>query len=437
MKYALIGQDIAVLLPSLLTDLLEAGQAAPEICVEEKNSSMQELLEGYARRCLDRAGHGGSFRAVSSRRELLDGADCVLYAGDLMAQSRFDQDRQALMSPQEGETGLEDQARVNGGIGGLLHTLRQGAQLMPLCEDIHAHAPHARILCLSQPMSRCLEIFHALGLTALGLGTSPLRGPLGADSLAAETGHKLEEVDVSWAGLPSFQFLVSMTDRATGEDLMPRVRERMAEGAFGSMSQRWLQELDSVCIGSPLDHAQFMAAQEGYMPDARPQLSESVEHRRNRILHMNTVKDKGLRDPDGMISQLTLLTRTSPLRPGQLSLAIMRREDLSMQGVSRKNAGLIRGLSPEALVEAPLVLRHGEDETPSLSMPGPLLDLMADIDTASRLAAHAALGDVTALRECVETDPALEGLDRLYVMDVVHAMIRMHDDILTQFEEDE
>ena len=108
-----------------------------------------------------------------------------------------------------------------------------------------------------------------------------------------------------------------------------------------------------------------------------------------------------------------------------------------MQGVSRKNAGLICGLSPEALVEAPLVLRHGEDKTPSLSMPGPLLDLMADIDTASRLAAHAALGDVTALRECVETDPALEGLDRLYVMDVVHAMIRMHDDILTQFEEDE
>ena len=437
LKYALIGQDIAPMLPSLLTDLLEAGHAAPDIYIEEKNSVMQDLLEGYTRRCMDRAGNGGTVHAVSSRRELLEGADCIVYAGDLMAQSRFDQDRQALMSPTEGETGLEDQARVNGGIGGLMHALRQGAQIIPLCEQIRDLAPSALVLCLAQPLSRCLEMFSALGIRAFGLGTSALRGPLGADALAAETGHKLEEVKVSWAGLPQFQFLLEMTDRKTGEDLMPRVRERMAAGSFGSMSRRWLQEYDAVCIGSATDHAQFMAAQEGYMPEEKPQLSETVEHRKTRILHMNTVAEKGLADPDGMISQLTLLTRTSPLRPGQLSLALMRKEALDMQGVTRRCGKLIRGLSPLAWAEAPLHLEKGQDTTPSLILPGPLLDLMNEIDEASRLAGQAALGDVTALREYIETDPALEGLDRLYVMDVVHAMIRMHDDILTQFEDEE
>ena len=45
-------------------------------------------------------------------------------------------------------------------------------------------------------------------------------------------------------------------------------------------------------------------------------------------------------------------------------------------------------------------------------------------------AAKAAEGDREALRECVETDPALGGLDRLYCMDVVQALIRLHEDIL-------
>ena len=55
---------------------------------------------------------------------------------------------------------------------------------------------------------------------------------------------------------------------------------------------------------------------------------------------------------------------------------------------------------------------------------------MWEIDETNRLAARAAAGDRQALRECVETDPALEGLDRLYCMDVVNALIRLHEDVL-------
>ena len=58
---------------------------------------------------------------------------------------------------------------------------------------------------------------------------------------------------------------------------------------------------------------------------------------------------------------------------------------------------------------------------------------LREVDRANRLAAKAALGDREALREYVETDPALDGLDRLYCMDVVNALIRMHEDVLTKF----
>ena len=49
---------------------------------------------------------------------------------------------------------------------------------------------------------------------------------------------------------------------------------------------------------------------------------------------------------------------------------------------------------------------------------------------ANRLAARAAMGDPGALREYVENDPALGGLDRLYCQDVVEALIRLNEDVL-------
>ena len=71
MKLALIGQQIASLLPSMLTDLLQVGHQAADTVIEEKNSAMQELLQGYGEACLKKAGIGGSIRAVSSREEVL------------------------------------------------------------------------------------------------------------------------------------------------------------------------------------------------------------------------------------------------------------------------------------------------------------------------------------------------------------------------------
>ena len=66
-------------------------------------------------------------------------------------------------------------------------------------------------------------------------------------------------------------------------------------------------------------------------------------------------------------------------------------------------------------------------------MPEALADILCEVDRANRLAAEAAFGDREALREYVETDPAMDGLDRLYCLDVVNALIEMHSDVLTHF----
>ena len=93
MKIALIGQDVPTLLPALLTDLLFAGnEANAEVTVEESNPAMQELLQGYGEKIFEKAGKGGTILVSADRAEVLTNADCVIYAGDCQAASRFFQD---------------------------------------------------------------------------------------------------------------------------------------------------------------------------------------------------------------------------------------------------------------------------------------------------------------------------------------------------------
>ena len=107
MKIALIGQDIPTLLPGLLTDLLFAGRAEADLTAEEKNPAMTELLQGYGDAVRKKAGAGGSWTVSADRKTVLDGADCVIYAGDCQPGSRFRMDREALSGIYGMDEGLE------------------------------------------------------------------------------------------------------------------------------------------------------------------------------------------------------------------------------------------------------------------------------------------------------------------------------------------
>ena len=418
----------------MLTDLLQAGHEGADVRIEEKNSAMQDLLAGYGVACFRHADLGGSIQALSSRTKVLEGADLVIYAGDPMASSRFQQDRDALSGVEEGDEGLLDQARVNGGIGGLMHTLRQGASIVPLAHDMKSVCPDARVISLGDPVARTTDMFARLGFESYGLARSCLRGPTGLEGICRKLDMKMEDVRAVWAGLPGFSFLTSLQD-LSGRSLMSEVYALASDGVLGRLIQRWYRLYDAVAIGRVTDHAEYMPAQDDFKPEERPEMGESVEKRKDRILNMNLVREHGLEDPDGMTAQLLLLTRTPPQRPIQLGLALLRGEDLNVPDVTRKNAGIL-ALSRDAEISAPLILKQGKAVPSPVQLPGALLDLMGDIAWAHSLASQAALGDRAALRECVETDPALDGLDRLYVQDVVQAMIRMHSDILGDLFED-
>ena len=432
MKITLIGQDIPMLLPALLTDLLFVGAEHDAVIVaEEGNPAMRELLQGYGEAVFRKAGIGGEIRVTDSREEALAGADCVIYAGDPQAASRFFQDRSALGSDDENDPGLTDQARVNGGIEGLLHALRAGDAVLKLCDGMDRACPDAFVINLGQPAARTTAVFTNRGYRCYGLGRTPMRGANGVDTYAKRLQIRPENVKAVTAGLPGFAFLTEMKDGKA--DLLGKLEKAAEAGELGSLAKRWYGWWNAVPAGDVTDHAEFLPAQEGYIPDEHPEFGETVEKRKERILYMNTVREQGADSREGTMAQLLLLSKAPPIRPMKLALAVLRKETAEIPAVARRNGKMMPQLPAEAIIEAPLVLKDGTEQVREIRVPEALADILGEVDSANRLAAKAAEGDREAVRGYVETDPALAGLDRLYCMDVVDALIRMHEDVLTKF----
>lgn len=430
MKFALIGQDIPALTPTLLTDLLFTGKQAAQVWIEEKNQAMQDVLERYGKAIIEKSGIDATLTAEGDRSQVLQGADCVIYAGDCMAASRFRQDREALSGSDENDPGLTEQARVNGGIEGLLHTLRQGETVMTLCEAMQEHCPHALVVNLGQPVARTTAIFEAMGFRCYGLGRTPLRGANGLDTLCKKLHVQPKDVQATIAGLPGFAFLLGLKQQ--GENLLPRLHQMARKEELGRLTGRWLDWYEALAIGDVTDHAEFLPAQEDFIPEEDPVFGESVEQRKERILHMNAVGSQGASQREGMMAQLLLLSKAPPIRPMQLALALLRGDSLTMDAVTRINNDELPQLAKCAVIEARLTLQQGQVCPHGTQLPPPLAEICGEIDETNRLAARAAMGDRSALRECIEIDPALSGLDRLYCQELVDKLIQLHDDVLNR-----
>ena len=180
-KFAFIGQDIPMHLPFLLVDFLYAGKEDGILAVEEKNAAMRDVLQHYAEAIVYASGRKAQIIVSGNRQDVLLCAGCVVYAGDCMAATRFRQDQDALGGVKEDDPGLSDQARVHGGIEGLMHTLRQGEVVLDLCRNMRSACPKAIVVTLGQPVARTTQLFLSAGFQRMGwmmppIAETPCRG---------------------------------------------------------------------------------------------------------------------------------------------------------------------------------------------------------------------------------------------------------------------
>lgn len=176
-KFAFIGQDIPMHLPFLLVDFLYAGKEDGILAVEEKNAAMRDVLQHYAEAiCLRQRPQGADHRFRQSAGSPHGRGLRRLRRATAWRRHASGRIQEALGGVKEDDPGLSDQARVHGGIEGLLHTLRQGEVVLDLCRNMRSACPKAIVVTLGQPVARTTQLFLGAGFQAYGLDDAAYRG---------------------------------------------------------------------------------------------------------------------------------------------------------------------------------------------------------------------------------------------------------------------
>lgn len=155
----------------------------------------------------------------------LDGADFCISSAEF---GRFPGWRQDYEIPRRyGATQINGE---NGGPGAVFHSLRSISNTLSICASIEKHCPDAFLVNLSNPMSRVtLAINKATTLRNVGMCHEM---PIGVVRLAKLLRINPRRIAAKASGINHFTFFTELRDKATGEDLVPRVQALFAKRFF-------------------------------------------------------------------------------------------------------------------------------------------------------------------------------------------------------------
>ncbi len=164
-----------------------------------------------------KSGAGLTIEQTTDRRAALNGAGFVVNATAIDRNRLWKLDWEV---PRK--YGIRHTLGENGGPGGLMFTLRTLPLVFDFMREMQELCPKALFVNFSNPENR---IIHALGkysaIHALGLCHGIF---MGQGDVAAIMDLPYEQVEVWGAGLNHSQCLLQIRDRATSEDLYPRLR---------------------------------------------------------------------------------------------------------------------------------------------------------------------------------------------------------------------
>ena len=324
--------------------------------------------------------------------------------------------------------GLGKQVRLRGGLGGAMQTMRAVGFVCDLADQMREECPGAPlILCSSGygglPLSRACEAAQRFcGVRTLGVSgvTEQTRA-----RLALYLGLKEEKVDVTCAGLNDFSWVVSCRERPSGKDLIPRIQKEMKEDDREALAAQYIDWYGAIPAGPRVTQCELLADTE--LSPRRSLMISGVGaadyELRKRNLALLTVH--GPMRPQG--AQAWGQIRNSGLssvRPVEILRALWGEGECDVQSMVMPCDGAVPGVTRGRFVEGPAhVAKDGPVGQP-VELPIELEDVMEQLSLVNRLYAEAAAtGSRNTLREALEIDPALTGIDLLYAESVVADML--------------
>jgi alpha-galactosidase len=222
MKIVLIGAGSHIFGTRSVADILGSAELdGCELVLVDTDSQKLAAMHNLATKLKEHFGSHSTISAHTERRAALSGADYVMIS---VTQRRYELWEQDFRVP--AAYGFAQAYAENGGPGALFHALRNIHLIMAICADIDQLCPRAMLFNYSNPETRVLlAILTLTRINAVGL----CHGQHDALQAIARLLQRSEDsIDILGGGINHFFWLYTITDRNTGHDLYPELRQAAA-----------------------------------------------------------------------------------------------------------------------------------------------------------------------------------------------------------------
>ena len=432
-KIVIAGAGSYHFAPAIFEDLFVRRREAVEVWMVDSDLDMAELSARGAQALARGFGCEARFYYTTQLSKATFSADAVIFCADFLDEEAWKMDQKALE-----DVGLYKQARLRGGIGGAMQTMRVLDFITDLATQMSEECPDAPlILCDSGfggvQLARACECAQRFcGVRTLGVSGVTEQT---AKRLALYLDVREEDLDTECAGLNNFAWVTRLGDRKKGIDLIPRCLKEMQEDSREELSAQYIDWYGAIPAGERVMLYELLGDTE-VSPKKTVLLSGvglADYELRKRNLALLTVH--GPLSPEGAKAWGQI--RTSGLqtaRPVEILRALWGEKDCQVNNLNMPCDGAVEGVAPGRFVECPAVIEHGKVRGIPVELPVELHDLMGQLSLCNVLYAEAAAtGSRVALREAMEIDPALSGVDLLYTEGVLSDMMEAQKEKLKRF----
>jgi alpha-galactosidase len=385
-KIVAIGVGSLVFGVELLRDVYQTPELrGAELWLVDLDPDALRRMGGLAARLNDASGWDVTLRTATDRTEALPGAGFVVTSIAVDRDATWRADHELCL-----KHGFPSVLSENGGPGGLSHTLRSIPPMLAIARDVERLAPGALMLNYTNPENRvCLAIHRYTRVRSIGLCHGVAET---VELVAWLLDMPRDDVDLRAAGVNHFTWTTSLTDRRTGRDLLPELRERLPRAP----EEKW-----SLCatlfdrfgifpttgdnhVGEYIGWAAEYIGTKGYDFDG---------YARNRGLAHANLEAWGA----GTKSVASLLAKPShEARLGhastQIMAALIAGRTLRRPSFIIPNAGYIENVDRDAVVEVPGVIEDGAFRgMPVGRLPGPVAAMVQHEVEIQKLAVEAAV----------------------------------------------
>ena len=432
-KIVIAGAGSYHFAPAIFEDLFVSWREPVEVWMVDSDLDMAELCARGAQALARGFGCQARFYYTTQLSKATFSADAVIFCADFLDEQAWKKDVEILE-----EVGLYKQARLRGGLGGAMQTMRVLDFITDLATQMAEECPIAPlIICDSGfggvQLARACECAQRFcGVRTLGLSGVTEQT---AKRLALYLDVKQEDLDIQCAGLNNFSWVTRLRDKKKDIDLIPRCMEEMQEDSREQLSSQYIDWYGAIPAGERVMLYELLADTD--LSPKKTVLLSGVGladyELRKRNLAMLTVH--GPLSPEGAKAWGQIRTSgLSSVRPIQVLRALWEGKSCRVENLNMPCDGAVEGVAPGRFVECPAMIENGEVRGEAVELPVELHDLMGQLSLVNVLYAEAAAsGSRAALREAMEIDPALTGVDLLYTEGVLSDMMETQKEKLKRF----